>query len=194
MYILPRIRLKTVDMKKLFTILGILLFGGIVYFLYGIFTTRSHSPGETTSISHQGLDVKIVYYRPFKKGRIIFGPEEEQALVPYDKYWRLGANDATEITFNKDVTFVNKPVQAGSYRIYAVPRQTSWQISLNSELGKFGYFEPNYALDVAKVEVPVTRTPDETEQLTFTFDPDSTGVTMNIKWDKTLVRVPITVQ
>jgi hypothetical protein len=180
--------------RKLLIILGILLSGYIVYFVYGILTTRSHSPEETTSISHQGLDVKVVYYRPFKKGRLIFGPEEEEALVPYDKYWRLGANDATEITFSKDVTFANKPIKAGSYRMYAVPSQTSWQISLNGELGKFGYFEPNYALDVAKVEVPVTRTPEETEQLAITFDPDSSGVTMNIKWDKTLVRVPITIQ
>jgi len=181
-------------MRKLFTILGILLLGGLVYFLYGVFTTRSHSPVETTSMSHQGLDVKVVYYRPYKKDRLIFGTEEEQALVPYGKYWRLGANDATEITFGKDVNFVNKPIQAGSYRMYAVPNQTSWQISLNSELGKFGYFEPNYALDVAKVEVPVTRPPDETEQLTITFEPDSSGVIMNVKWDKTLVQVPITVQ
>ena len=181
-------------MRKLFIILGILLLGGLAYFLYGILTTRSHSPVETTSISHKGLDVKVVYYRPYKKGRPIFGPEEEEALVPYDKYWRLGANDATEITFNKDVTFVNKAVQAGTYRMYAVPNQTSWQISLNSELGKFGYFEPNYALDVVKVEAPVTRTPDETEQFTITFDPDSTGVTMNFKWDKTLIRVPITME
>lgn len=180
--------------NKIFVILGILLLGYIAYFLYGILTTRSHSPSEIQSISHQGLDVKVVYCRPYKKERLIFGPEKEEALVPYDKYWRLGANEATEITFSKDITFVNKPVLAGTYRMYAVPNQTSWQISLNSELGKFGYFEPNYALDVAKVEAPVTRTPDETEQLTITFDPDSSGVTMNIKWDKTLVRVPIIAQ
>ena len=142
-------------------------------------------------MSHQGLDVKVLYYRPYKRNRLIFGTEQEEALVPYGKYWRLGANDATEITFSKDVTFVNKPVPAGSYRMYAVPDQTSWQISLNSELGKFGYFEPNYALDVAKVEVPVSRPSEETEQLTITFEPDSAGVVMNIKWDKTLVQVPI---
>ena len=180
--------------RKIFIILGILLLGYVAYFLYGIFTTRSHSPGETQSVSHQGLDVKVVYFRPYKKGRLIYGPEKEEALVPYDKYWRLGANDATEITFNKDVNFVNKPIPAGSYRMYAVPSQTSWQISLNSELGKFGYFEPNYALDVAKVEVPVSQSPTEVEQLIITFDPDSAGVTMNIAWDRTLVRVPITAQ
>lgn len=180
--------------RKIFIALGILLLGYVAYFLYGIFTTRSHSPGETKSVSHQGLDVKVVYYRPYKKDRLIFGPEKEEALVPYDKYWRLGANDATEITFNKDVNFVNKAVPAGSYRMYAVPGQTSWQISLNTELGKFGYFEPNYALDLTKVEVPVSQSPTELEQLTITFDPDSAGVTMNIAWDRTLVRVPITAQ
>ncbi len=181
-------------MKKLFTILGILLLGGLIYFIYGVLTTRSHSPGETTTMSHAGLDVKVVYYRPYKKGRLIFGPEEEEALVPYGKYWRLGANDATEITFSKNITFANKPIEAGSYRMYAVPNQTSWQISLNSELGKFGFFEPNYALDVAKVEVPVTRHAEETEQFTITFEPDTAGVVMNMKWDRTLVQVPITLR
>ena len=67
-----------------------------------------------------------------------------------------------------------------------------WTLTLNSELGKFGYFEPNYALDVGKLDVSVDTAPEETEQLTITFDPDSSGViTMNIAWDKTLVMVPI---
>lgn len=180
--------------KKLFIILGILLVGYVLYFFYGIVTTRSHSPSETTAVSHQGLDIKVVYCRPFKKQRLIFGTESEEALVPYDKYWRLGANDATEIMFSKPVNFAGKEIPAGTYRIYAVPHPDSWQLSLNSELGKFGYFEPNYALDVAKVEVPVTTAPQETEQLTISFAPDSSTVHMNIAWDKTLVRVPIKVQ
>ncbi|WP_276374167.1 DUF2911 domain-containing protein [Chryseolinea sp. H1M3-3] len=177
--------------KKIFIILGILLVGYIAYFLYGMFTTRSHSPSETKTISHQGLDVRVVYCRPYKKNRLIFGEAKDEALVPYDKYWRLGANEATEITFNKNVNFGGKPVQAGSYRMYAVPHADSWQISLNSELGKFGYFEPNYALDVLKVEVPVVPSPNEIEQLTISFEPDSSGISMDIAWDKTLVRVPI---
>lgn len=178
--------------KKIFIILGVLLLAYLAYFFYGMFTTRSHSPIETKTISHQGLDVKVVYYRPYKKGRLIFGSENDEALVPYGKYWRLGANEATEITFSKNVNFGGKDVQAGSYRMYAVPNADSWQISLNSELGKFGYFEPNYALDVVKIEAPVSQAPNETEQLTITFEPDSAGVDMNIVWDRTLVQVPIT--
>jgi hypothetical protein len=137
----------------------------------------------------------VVYGRPFKKERLIFGEETDGALVPYNKYWRLGANEATEITFNKDVQFADKAVPAGSYRMYAVPKADSWQISLNSELGKFGYFEPNYALDVAKVEVAVLEEQKITEQLAITFNPaDSTGVVMNIAWDKLSVQVPIQTQ
>lgn len=177
--------------KKVYIVITILLLGYAAYFLYGIFTTRSHSPSETKSISHQGLDVKVVYGRPYKKERLIFGTQEDEALVPYDKYWRLGANEATEISFNKDVNFADEPVQAGSYRMYAVPNADNWEISLNSELGKFGYFEPNYALDVVKVKVPVLSEDHVTEQLTITFEPDSTGVVMNIAWDKLAVQVPI---
>jgi len=177
--------------KRIFIIIGLILVGAVAYFVYGILTTRSHSPSETQTISHQGLDVKVVYCRPYKKGRLIFGEEKDKALVPYEKYWRLGANEATEITFSKDVTFGDKAVQAGSYRMYAIPKPNSWQITLNSELGKFGYFEPNYALDVVKVDAPLAAAPQETEQFTITFEPDSSGVNMDMVWDKTLVRVPI---
>ena len=178
--------------KKIFITIGILLLAYAAYFVYGIMTTRSHSPSETKSISHQGLDVKVVYCRPYKKERLIFGEEKDKALVPYGKYWRLGANEATEITFSKDVTFGDIPVKAGSYRMYAVPQPELWTLTLNSELGKFGYFEPNYALDVGKLDVSVDTAPQEAEQLTITFDPDSTGIiSMNIAWDKALVVVPI---
>ena len=78
--------------------------------------------------------------------------------------------------------------------MYAVPNTTSWEITLNSELGKFGYFEPNYALDVVKVSASVQSSPVEAEQLTINFDNDSTGVIMDVLWDRTLVRVPIEAQ
>lgn len=177
--------------KKILIAVGILFLGFLAFFLYGVLTTRSHSPSETKQVSHQGLDVKVVYCRPFKKGRLIFGEESDEALVPFGKYWRLGANEATEITFNKAVDFGGKTVEAGSYRMYAVPKADSWEVSLNSELGKFGYFEPNYALDVIKVNVPVTTAPTENEQFTITLNPDSAGIKMDMAWDKVLVQVPI---
>jgi hypothetical protein len=180
--------------KKIFIGIGVVLLAAIGFAAYVALTTSKLSPSETTGFSYEGLDIKVVYCRPYKKGRLIFGEEKDKALQPYGKYWRLGANDATEITFTKNVNFAGQPVNAGSYRMYAVPNAATWQISLNSELGKFGFFEPNYDLDVLKVDLPVGSVPSETEQFTIRFTSDSTVVNMDFLWDKIQVRVPITVQ
>ena len=180
--------------KTILIVVGVIVIAFICFFVYTASTTRSHSPFEEVEYSAEDLNVKVTYCRPFKKGRLIFGPEDQGALVPFDQYWRLGANDASEITFSKDVDFAGKPVPAGSYRMYAVPGSSSWEVSLNSELGKFGFFEPDYSLDVAKVKVPAGSIPNEQEQFTIDFSNDSTAVYMAFKWDKTQVQIPIIAQ
>lgn len=180
--------------KKIFVGLGIILVAVIALAAYVALTTRSHSPTKTTEFSHEGLDMKVVYCQPFKKGRLIFGEAKDGALQPYGKYWRLGANEATEITFSKDVTFAGKPVPAGTYVMYAVPGVNSFEVSLNSEVGRWGAMEPNYSLDVVKVNVPVETAPSETEQFTINFGSDASGAVMNLVWDKTIVKIPITAQ
>ncbi|MEP4092370.1 DUF2911 domain-containing protein [Reichenbachiella sp.] len=178
-------------MKKI--IIGVVL-AIVAYFAYGVLTTRSHSPLDTAETSIGDLSVKVVYCQPYKKGRLIFGDEADEVLVPYGKYWRLGANEATEITFSKDINFAGNPVAAGSYRMYAVPNVDSWEVSLNSQLGEFGYFEPDYSLDVLKANVPVQSAAGELEQFTIQFANDSIGTQMNMMWDKTLVSVSIAEQ
>src|SRR5688572_12324899 len=81
---------------------------------YMVLSSRNLSPAGSASYSYNGLDLKVDYYRPSKRGRVIFGEASTGALQPNGKYWRLGANDATEITFGKDITFSGKPVKAGS--------------------------------------------------------------------------------
>ncbi|HMI64529.1 MAG TPA: DUF2911 domain-containing protein [Cyclobacteriaceae bacterium] len=181
--------------KKIFIGLGVVLVALLAFFLYAALVVAKKSPAKTTEFSDRGLDIKVVYCQPYKKGRLIFGEEKDGALQPYGKYWRLGANAATEITFSKNVNFAGKPVNAGSYRMYAVPGADSFQISLNSQLGVyFAVNQPDYKLDVVKVDVPVSAAPAETEQFTINFGTDSTGVKMDLVWDKTQVSVPITQQ
>lgn len=180
--------------KKIFIGLGIILVAVIALAAYVALTTRSHSPTKTTEFSYEGLDMKVVYCQPFKKGRLIFGEAKDGALQPYGKYWRLGANEATEITFNKDVNFAGKAVPAGTYVMYAVPGADSFEISLNSEVGRWGAMEPNYSLDVVKVNVPVATAPAESEQFTINFGSNADGAAMDLMWDKTIVTVPITLQ
>lgn len=171
----------------------VVIFAIGAYIAYRVLSSRSLSPSQTITYNYKGLDIKLVYCRPFKKGRQIFG-DAKDALVPNGKYWRLGANKATEITFSKDIRFGGKPVKAGSYRMYAVPNESSWSISLNSELGKWGFDEPDYSLDVLKAQVPAEATQTETEQFTISFGNDSTGLKMYLDWDKKHLLVPIEVE
>ncbi|MCB0495483.1 MAG: DUF2911 domain-containing protein [Cyclobacteriaceae bacterium] len=155
-------------------------------------TTKSHSPFAEAKANFKGTEIDVAYCQPYKKGRVIFGEESDGALQPYGKYWRLGANEATQITFSSDVVFAGDQVKEGTYRMYAVPGKDQWEVSLNSELGKWGAFEPNYSLDVVKVKVPAQKTEDTAEQFVITFDTDSIGTLMNFVWDRTKVSVPIT--
>ena len=52
---------------------------------------------------------RVFYSRPAKKEREVFGK-----LVPYDKVWRAGANESTEIKFYQDVTIGGKKLSAGT--------------------------------------------------------------------------------
>jgi uncharacterized membrane protein len=183
-------------MKRiLFISLWILLTLVVGVVMYAALVVSKKSPISTVTFNDQGLDLKVVYCQPYKNGRLIFGEEKDGALLPFGKYWRTGANAATEITFSKNINFAGQPVNAGSYRMYTVPGANSFQVSLNSELGVyFAVREPDYAKDVVKVDVPVIAVPSETEQFTISFGSDSIGVKMNLVWDKTQVTVPITAQ
>jgi len=178
--------------KKILIGVGVVLLAFILFIVYA--NLFPASPPKSASISDKGLDVNVKYGAPFKKGRLIFGEEKDKALQPYGKYWRLGANAATEITFSKNVTFAGKPVNAGTYRMYAVPGPSAFQVCLNGETGVFlAVREPDYSKDILKVDAPVTEAP-ETEQFTISFASDSTGVNMNCNWDKVQFTVPIKAQ
>ena len=179
--------------KKIFLGIGIVFIVFVLWAVYGLFFAPKKSPSATASFSDKGLDIKVSYSQPSKRGRLIFGEESKGALQPYGKYWRLGANAATEITFSKDITFAGQPVNAGSYRMYAVPGADAFQIILNSELGVVfsAASEPDHSLDLLTVKIPVAPLMAEVETFTISFESDSIGVNMNMVWDKTHLRVPI---
>src|SRR3954463_6079867 len=55
---------------------------------------------------------RVLYSRPQKKGRTIFGEE-----VKYGEVWRLGANEATEIELFKNATVGGKKIPKGRYSL-----------------------------------------------------------------------------
>ena len=171
--------------------LAVLVSLSVAFVLYGVLIGNKKSPAETVTLHQNGAELKVTYCRPYKKGRLIFGEKAAGAVVPYGKAWRLGANAATEISFGKKVSFSGKPVEAGTYRMYAVPGPTSWQVILNSETGKWGAFAADPAKDVLSVTVPSSAAPVEAEQFTIRLTPEATAARKDFAWDKTAVHVPI---
>lgn len=176
--------------KKLYITIGVAV---IIVIAAATYLMRPLSPTETKTFSNDGVDVTVLYSRPYKKGRLIFGSAGDGALVPFGKYWRLGANKATEFTVNKDVTFNDKPLKAGTYRMYAIPGDTSWEVVLNSELGKSGSEEPDHSKDILTTSVKSDKANSQHEQFTIDLHAGNSGIKMSFLWDTTVIIIPITV-
>lgn len=159
-----------------------------VFYFGGFY--RPSPPGKA-ELTNGELTISISYSRPSVKGRVIFGTQDEGALQPYNTYWRLGANEATEISFNKDVNFNGEPIKAGTYSMYAIPGKEIFDIVLNSEINKSGSPEPNHSLDVLHTEVPVQETNAAVEKFTISLQPMGSAINIIFEWANTRLVIPV---
>jgi hypothetical protein len=181
------------NLKKILLIsfLGILLIA-IGFIGYIMLTTKSHSPAGRMEFTDGEFNLAIDYCRPYKKGRLIFGEEIDGALLPYGEYWRTGANEATEIEFNREISINGKQLSAGRYRFYTIPGESVWTIAFNSELGEWGYGEPNYELDLLRLEVPVIELSESLEQFTISgMLAGDKKMDIILTWDITQIKIPV---
>lgn len=137
-----------------------------------------------------GTYVKVVYSAPRRRDpetgepRQIFG-----GLVPYGQVWRLGANEATEITTTGDISLAGNKIPAGTYALFAVPGEDKWTIVVNKDLGQWGAYSYNEKQDLLRFDVPASRSEDTYEAFTMAFDEN--GQHLNIMWDQTKVAIPV---
>jgi hypothetical protein len=132
------------------------------------------------------LIARVVYSRPQKRGRKLFGD-----LVSYGEVWRLGANEATEIEFFQDIKIDGKPVKKGRYTLYALVNEDKWTLILNKETDTWGAFRYDTSKDVLRTTVPVEKKSDITEAFSILFRKAGKGADLIISWDDVLVRLPI---
>ena len=176
--------------KKIIIALLIILLIIVSYFVYAVFINPISPKGQSSIVTND-IELKVSYYRRYKKNRLIFGEKKDSALVPFNEYWRLGANFATELFSNKSISFSGKDLSAGSYRMYAIPSSESWEVVLNSEAGAFGFNPPDKSNDMLSVNVPVQKMDESLEQFTIDFNKDSLGINLIMRWDKTKIIIPI---
>ncbi len=133
-------------------------------------------------------DITVTYSRPAVKGRVIWGE-----LVPYDKIWRVGANENTTVQFPEPVTINGKSLAAGTYGNHMLPGKDTWTVIFSKDTqlwGDTGYKEENDALrlNVKPVQCEMN------ERLTFDFEDITDGsASLVLKWEKTKISVPFTI-
>jgi Protein of unknown function (DUF2911) len=137
------------------------------------------------------LVARVIYSRPQKNGRTIFGNEAPPKIVQqYGTYWRLGANEATEIEFFKPVSINNQKIAKGRYIIYCIPYQDKWTIVFNSNLFSWG-LHTDTKKDIARVEIPAEKTDRPIEFFTMVFQQSPTGANLIMTWDTVKAVLPI---
>lgn len=169
--------------KKLLIGFGILVVLLVAAVFYLNNRNRTLSPPGEAIATMNGDTVTVNYSRPSVRDRMIFGEEEEGALQPFGVYWRLGANEPTELEVSYDFMFGDTEIEAGKYVIYAIPRKGEMELRLNSDLRFWGYTEPDYSQDLATSVVPLS-SGTHTEQFTIAAEPDSLGARLVFSWDK----------
>jgi len=139
------------------------------------------------SSAPEPLIMRLIYSRPQKMGRKVFGE-----LVEDGKIWRLGANEATEIEFYREVKIGNKRIKKGRYTMYALENKTQWTIIFNSELDSWGAFNYSAAKDVLRVNCAVQKITEPVESFSMQFEKLSDqSCQLYIAWDDVMVALPI---
>ncbi len=133
--------------------------------------------------------VKVIYGRPTLKKEKAFGFQ-----VPFNKVWRTGANEATEVTFFQDIIFGDKIVKAGTYVLVTIPGEKEWEVILNKNLDVWGAFQYDPKADIAKIKVPVSKA-ERLEVFSIAFKRIiHNEIQMVLGWDSTRVKIPLKIK
>ena len=132
---------------------------------------------------------RVIYSRPQKNGRIIFGD-----LVEYGKVWRVGANEATEIEFYKNVKINGDKVAKGRYTLYAIPNADNWTFILNKDIDTWGAFKYDAQKDVIRTTVPIEKLNEAVEALSMAFEKTDNGCNLVVAWDNVKADLPISIK
>jgi hypothetical protein len=132
------------------------------------------------------LVARVIYSRPQKNGRVIFGD-----LLEYGKVWRLGANEATEIEFYQNVKINSTKIKKGRYTMYCIPYADKWTIIVNKETDTWGSFKYDTKKDLLRMDVLVQKQTEINESFAMVFEKASTGANLIVAWDNVKVVLPI---
>ena len=147
------------------------------------------SPTDTARATIGAAQVAVVYSRPSVRGRTVWGGE----LVPYDRWWRTGANAATALRTSADLTVGGVRVPAGSYTLFTLPTAAGTQLIISKKTGEWGT-DYDATQDLARVPLRVAPLAAPVEQFTIAVEPSGADAgVLRMRWADRELSVPVVV-
>ncbi|MEL6561200.1 MAG: DUF2911 domain-containing protein [Bacteroidota bacterium] len=139
--------------------------------------TKSSRPSPPASVIGKvaNAEIKIDYSSPAVRERKIWGD-----LVPYDRIWRTGANEATTIAVSKDVIINGENLPKGKYSLFTIPGPDKWVVIINKDWDLWGSYDYKESKDALRLEVKPYQLEKHKERMTFEIDTES----IEFKWEK----------
>ncbi len=138
------------------------------------------SPRDSVEISFGGKKISVNYGRPSMRGRTIMG-----GLVPFNKWWRTGANEATAFVTQSDLVVGGETIPKGSYTLYTMPSEKQWKLMVNKQTGQWGtVYNPDLDFVRLPLKKKMLKNPVEKFLISLEKTGSNSGV-MKLSWEKT---------
>ena len=138
-------------------------------------SSRPSPPAKAECKLAGGRTVAVDYSSPRTKGRKIYGE-----LVPYGEVWRAGANEATKLVTDGDLSVGGAAVPAGSYTIFVIPNKDKWTLVISKKTGEWGTAYPGAKEDLTRIDMKASQLPSAVENFTIAFDRTDAGCTLRM--------------
>ena len=148
-------------------------------------TQNKLSPSAETSVSLGGKAITIEYNAPSARNRKVEG-----GLVPYGEVWRLGADSATTLTTEADVTIGDLRVPKGAHTLYILASESGWKLIVNNQTGQWGTVYTQ-SQDLGRTDMKVSKLSAPVEKLNISLKASGSSGTLEIEWGNTKAVVPI---
>jgi hypothetical protein len=145
------------------------------------------SPRDTVRAEIGSAHLLVDYGRPYKRGRVIFG-----GVVPWGQVWRTGANAATQLITDAQITVGGRTIPAGRYGLWSIPTPQGATLIVSRRTGQWGT-EYDASQDEARIDLTRESLPEPVDQFTIAIEPADGGGVLRLSWDTTSYLVPFTI-
>jgi Protein of unknown function (DUF2911) len=150
----------------------------------------AQSPRADATVTVGGKVISVKYSAPSVRGRQIYGAGGLLSKDPTYPVWRAGANSATALHTDGDLTVGTLTVPKGNYTLYVLVKDANaWELIVSKETGQSG-LDYNPKMDFGRTKMSMSKPPAPVEQLKYTLTPNK----LELSWENHTASVPIAVK